>query len=282
MTHTLKYLLVLIFGLLLFISTVSAAPKSELIPFWQPDQQSNRESNLQSNQSGINHSAWDTLLKRYLIADDSGVNLFQYSLVNQDDKKRLSQYLEQLQAIDPRAYPKEEQKAYWINLYNAATVNLILDHYPVQSITKISERFFGFGPWDDDLLKVAGQTLTLNNIEHGILRPIWKDNRIHYAVNCASYGCPNLRKEAFTADNTEVLLEQAAVDYINHPRGVTVKGDELHLSSIYHWYLDDFGGELTSLIKHLKVYAKPTLSSKLGANFKDYEHDYDWSLNQPL
>jgi hypothetical protein len=273
MFNSLKLFLVTVFGLLLMISSVSAAPKSELIPFWLNDQQ--------STQSSIDHSAWDTLLKRYLVTDQSGVNLFQYSSVSQDDKKRLSQYLEQLQAIDPRTYSKGEQKAYWINLYNAATVNLILEHYPVKSITKISERFFGFGPWDDDLLEVAGQTLTLNNIEHGILRPIWNDNRIHYAVNCASYGCPNLQKEAFTADNTEALLELAAVDYINHPRGVTVQDNELHLSSIYHWYLDDFGGELPSLLEHLKIYAKPPLSSKLDANFKDYEHDYDWSLNQP-
>ena len=163
---------------------------------------------------------------------------------------KLASYLASLQSLDPRDYSRAEQKAYWINFYNALTVQVVADAYPVKSIKDISEsllgklgRIFG-GPWDDVHAKVAGLDLTLNNIEHGILRPIWRDNRIHYAVNCASYGCPNLSPTAFTADNTEELLEAGARAYVNHPRGVEfIDDDFIIISSIYKWYVADFGGE---------------------------------------
>ncbi len=238
----------------------------------------------ESNVNIIDHSAWQQLLTRYLVVNDkSGVNLFAYAKVKDQDKALLKRYLTKLQGIDPRDYRKAEQQAYWINLYNALTVDLILNHYPVVSITKLGETFFAFGPWDDEAANVANHSLSLNHIEHQILRPIWQDPRIHYAVNCASFGCPNLSARAFTAANTNDLLNQGAVDYVNHPRGVKVKGDEIRVSSIYHWYLDDFGGDHLSLIQHLKQYAKPALKAKLKtleSKRFDLEHDYDWQLNE--
>ena len=153
----------------------------------------------------------------------------------------MNNYIEQLAGIDPRAYRRIEQKAYWINLYNALTVKLIVDHYPVGSITTLGKTLGAFGPWDDHLITLAGQTLSLNDIEHRILRPLWKDPRIHFAVNCASYGCPDLQDIAFTAENIETLLNKAATDYLSHPRGAHFDGDELVLSSIFDWYAEDFG-----------------------------------------
>lgn len=188
-----------------------------------------------------------------------------------------------MQDTDPRRYKKIEQKAYWINLYNALTVQLILDNYPVKSITKLGEGLFSFGPWDDPAATIRGKTLSLNDIEHKILRPIWKDQRIHYAVNCASYSCPDLSAMAFTANNTEELLEEGASAYINHPRGVGVDGDDLLLSSIFDWYLVDFGDSQETLVQHLKHYAKPALKQKLAAferNGGDIDHDYNWDLNE--
>lgn len=128
--------------------------------------------------------------------------LFRYAEVTKEDKTLLNDYLDQLSKLDPREFNRQEQYAYWVNLYNALTVKLILDNYPVASITKLGG-LFSFGPWDEKVFTVAGQTLTLNDIEHRILRPIWKDPRTHYAVNCASLGCPNLQSQAFTAQNTE-------------------------------------------------------------------------------
>ena len=238
----------------------------------------------ESNQASIEHQGWQHLLDKYLVSDDaSGVNLFAYGKVSIDDKQKLQKYLNSMQAETPTVYNKAEQKAYWINLYNALTVKLILDHFPVKSITKLGDSLFSFGPWDDDIAVVNGVALSLNDIEHTILRPIFTDPRIHYAVNCASFSCPNLSALAFTASNTEQQLDKGARAYVNHPRGVQLLGNVLRVSSIYHWYLQDFGGDQDSLIEHFKKYAAADLQVKLKS-FEmadgDLEHDYDWSLNQ--
>ena len=195
------------------------------------------------------------------------------------NKQLLNQYINDIQALNPKQYNHQQQKSYWINLYNSATVKLILDSYPVQSITKIGRGFFSFGPWDDKILNIQGQALSLNDIEHGILRPIWRDNRIHYAVNCASLGCPNLQAQAFTAANTGQMLDQAAKDYINHARGVNIKNNQLILSSIYDWYRQDFGVTDSELIDHLQKYTNAVLRQQLVQYRGDIAYDYDWRLN---
>ncbi len=267
----------LVAGLILFFfisSLAVAAPDNTPLEFWSPSDESNTDT--------IDHAAWQNMLEQYL--DDkhpSGINRFNYAGVKSEDRKMLTQYLLQMQQLDPRAYSRAEQKAYWINLYNALTVELILKNYPVKSITKLGESFFSFGPWDDKLADIQGQKLSLNNIEHGILRAYFNDNRIHYAVNCASISCPNLSASAYTSANTEQLLEQGARQYINHPRGVHFEKEKLIVSSIYHWYKDDFGGNKKSLISELIKYAEPTLAKQLRNYNGDIDHDYDWALNQP-
>lgn len=253
---------------------VQAAPKPEAIKFWQASD----EANIQS----IDHSGWQMILQQYLSSNHaSGINRFGYQAVDKSGLTQLDSYLHQLQNLDPRTYSKAQQQAYWINLYNALTVKVILDNYPVPSITKTGEGFFSFGPWDDKAAVVQGQELSLNDIEHGILRPIWQDNRIHYAVNCASLGCPNLAAEAFTADNMEALLEHSAASYVNHSRGVRFDDGELIVSSIFHWYKVDFGGTDQTLLNHLQKYAQPDLRAQLKNYQGAIAHDYDWSLNQP-
>ncbi len=262
--------------LFIWSSLLNAAPQAELIPFWN-------KSN-EANQMKINHHVWQGILVRYLNAKHpSGINRFNYAKLakNKFYRNKLNAYLSYLQRLDPRRYSKIEQKAYWINLYNSLTVKIVLDAYPIYSITKIHKGWFAFGPWDDVHATVAGQELTLNNIEHGILRPIWQDNRIHYAVNCASLGCPNLAPQAYTAANTEKLLKKAARDYVNHRRGVQFKNGKLLVSSIYHWYKIDFGGTDASVIRHLVKYAKPKLAKRLRRYKGSIAHDYNWRLNQP-
>ncbi len=255
---------------LLFSVLALAAPKSELWPVWQ----ASREANV----AKIDHALWHDLLQRYVNDHHpSGINRFDYARVHSQDLRQLDTYLRTLTSLDPRTYAKAEQKAYWINLYNALTVQLMLQQWPVSSITKLGP-WYAFGPWDETVAEVAGHALTLNDIEHRILRPIWQDARIHYAVNCASLGCPNLQASAFTAGNSEALLEQAASDFINHPRGVRWQDGRWQLSSIYDWYGVDF----PHLAEHLKRYAKPALRQQFDQQpLANPSFAYDWAVNAP-
>ena len=264
-------------ALLVVPGFVLAAPSSTLLAFWNTSDETNTAT--------IEHRAWQDLLTTYLSAHPSGVNRFDYAALkaSAEDRAKLADYLAHLQAHDPRAYARAEQKAYWINFYNALTVQVVVNAYPVDSIRDIHESWLPLsGPWDDVYAQVAGQELTLNHIEHGILRPIWRDNRIHYAVNCASYGCPNLLETVFTAANTEALLDTCARAYVNHPRGVDfVDDDFLVISSLYDWYVEDFGGNQTSVLAHLIQYAEAGLAARLKDFAGSVDYEYDWNLNQP-
>ena len=257
-------------SLIIVSQTASAAPEAKLIDFWLDHAENNT----------IDHQAWQSLLDEYLVAGNNGVNLFKYGAVSNSDHKALKAYLTTLQAIDPRQYDRAEQMAYWINLYNALTIDVVLDAYPTKSILKIGGSFFSPGPWNKKYLKIAGQKLSLNDIEHGILRPIWQDSRIHYVVNCASYSCPNLSAIAYTAENTDEQLTTAAKDYINNPRGVTVDGEDLLLSKIFDWYQVDFGNNEKELLEQLANHAEPELAKRLLNHDGDIDYDYDWSLNE--
>jgi Protein of unknown function, DUF547 len=235
----------------------------------------------ESSTVSIDHSPWQDILGRYLnTGSESGINLFDYGRVGTEDRKRLKRYLSRMQSLDPRNYNRRVQMAYWINLYNGLTVDLVIDHYPVKSIKKIGG-LFSFGPWDEVVARISGNELTLNDIEHRILRPIWKDPRIHYAVNCASLGCPNLAPKAYSAEHLDTMLDEGARDYVNHPRGVRFVDGELIISSIYHWYHEDFGADQGQLLLHLQKYAKPELKARLGRYNGSIDHEYDWSLNAP-
>ena len=256
-------------------SLPAAAQDAELIPMW--------DASDESSTATIDHAPWQAILDGYLVTDDpSGINRFDYGglKANAEDRQKLAGYLQALAQLDPRTYAKAEQMAYWINLYNALTVFVIVPRYPVDSIKDIKSGLIDFGPWNLELIPVQGETLTLNNIEHGILRPIWQDPRIHYAVNCASLGCPNLAPEAYRSDNLERLLEQTAADYINHPRGAQVTDGELLISSIYDWFKADFGGTNEGVFAHLTRYARPELADQLSG-YDSFDDHYDWSLNDP-
>ena len=256
-------------------SLPAAAQDAELIPMW--------DASDESNTATIDHAPWQAVLDRYLRTDDpSGIHRFDYGALkaNADDRQKLTAYLKSLARLDPRTFAKAEQMAYWINLYNALTVFVIVPRYPVDSIKDIKSGLIDFGPWNLELIPVQGVNLTLNNIEHGILRPIWRDPRIHYAVNCASLGCPNLAPEAYRSDNLERLLEQGATEYINHPRGTQVRDGELLVSSIYDWFKADFGGTDEGVLAHLARYARPELAAQLSG-YDSFDDDYDWSLNGP-
>jgi hypothetical protein len=274
-TKTLAFSLMFSLGLLICSAAVYGAPAADLWPRWQNH---NSDSTLT-----VDHSSWNFIVQRYVDArHPSKINRFKYSSVSQKDRQALKDYILKMQAIKVSDLSRDEQKAYWINLYNGVTVDVILDHYPVKSIREIdiSPGLFSSGPWDAKLLKIEGQEISLNDIEHRILRPIWQDNRIHYAVNCASLGCPNLQPEAFTAQNLNRLLDKAARDFINHPRGVSFTRNRLKVSSIYFWFREDFGNSEQGLVQHLKKYLSKQNLEKLETVQKKMRHQYDWNLNE--
>lgn len=260
--------------LLMFVAApAAAAPSADLWDRWT--------AHVADSDATVDHAAWDSFLKTYVRDHEDGIARVAYADVTRTDRDALDAYVAALEGTAVDRLGRPEQMAYWINLYNVATVRLILDHYPVDSIRDIdiSPGLFSSGPWGKKLLTVQGEALSLDDIEHRILRPIWRDPRIHYAVNCASLGCPNLVTDAFTKDNTEQLLEMAARAYVNHPRGATVSRGKLTVSSIYDWFKVDFGGSQRGVIDHLTRYADEELAASLGGIKRISGHRYDWSLN---
>ena len=266
--------LILALGVLLYAAYKHFAPGQD-----QGVTQAWNTSN-ESSDGSISHEEWQVVLDDYLIADDpSGITLFDYQGLIDDGGHGLDAYLESLASIDPRDYNRAEQFAYWVNLYNALTVKVVVESYPVESIKQIGESTIPPGPWNDPVVLIAGEELTLNHIEHSILRPIWQDFRIHFAVNCASIGCPNLQPQAFTADNTEALLEQATFDYLGHSRGLAIEEGQVWLSSIFSWYQEDFGNNESELIELISDYLPDGDAAKLGDHSGGIEYRYDWRLN---
>ena len=263
------------FAIALCVSRVDAfAPKSELWERWT--------AHSPSSGATIDHGEWGAFLANNLVSQTDDINRIAYAKVSEADRKRLDSYLSALSAVPISDFSRDEQRAYWINMYNALTVDVVLEHYPVDSIRdiSISPGFFVTGPWKKKLIRVEDEELSLDDIEHRILRPIWKDPRIHYAVNCAALGCPKLMPSAFTASNTEDLLVRGAKAFINSDYGAHVDADSrLMASSIYDWFQDDFGGDEAGVIAHLRLYAHPGLKTKLDGITEVYDFDYDWTLN---
>jgi len=255
--------------------TTAAAPGPDLWARW--------ERHDPSGVLRVDHDAWGRFLQKYLVTDHpDGIHRLRYGAVTPEDRSALDAYVRSLEETRVSWLNRREQMAYWINFYNALTVKVILDHYPVESIRNVnlSPGWFRFGPWDAKLVRVEGEAVSLNDMEHRILRPIWKDNRVHYAVNCASLGCPNLQPEPFTSENLEPTLERAAAEFINHPRGARLEGRRLVLSSIYEWFREDFGGSEEGVLTHIGRYAKAPLSRALDGRRIRIAYQYDWSLNE--
>ena len=263
------------------------APKLEPWSLWEA---SDEESLLEPDYSVLN-----ALLAKHLRpATDSPIGLarFDYAGVSEDEKREFFAFCDDLGSYEVFALNRRAQFAYWANLYNALTLRIVLEHWRVASIRKIniSPGLFAKGPWDAPLAtpKARGGAveITLNDIEHRILRPIWRDARAHYAVNCASVGCPNLRPQAWRAETMESVLEKAAADFINSPRGVRIDGAgesvRVVVSKIYSWFIDDFGGDKAAVLAHLVHYAAPPLKEQLETIGDLHASEYDWAINAVL
>lgn len=231
--------------------------------------------------AAVDHAAFGKLLAAYVRPGPDGVNRVAYAAFKAKDHRALRAYLGGLQRVAVTKLNRAEQFAYWVNLYNAATLDVVLAHYPVASIRDIaiSPGLFAKGPWGKKIVRVEGTELSLDDIEHKILRPLWRDPRIHYTVNCASVGCPDLARVPYTAAKLEAMLDAAARTYVNHPRGAAVRNGSVVASSIYKWYGKDFGDGDRAILEHIRRYAAPALAQALATAERIGNYDYDWRLN---
>lgn len=209
----------------------------------------------------VDHTVWDGLLKAHV--DAKGVVNYGGFI---QDKAKLEDYLEFLAARVPDdTWSVQEQLAYYINLYNAATVKLILDHYPVQSIQDVPRT------WAVPFIKIGAKEFSLGALEHSLLRKM-NEPRIHFAINCASKSCPDLWNSAYTAAHLDTQLDRATRRFLNSDKN-HISEDRLELSKIFQWFKGDFNDG--DLIGFLDPYVGFNISSSAEIEFRPY----DWSLN---
>ncbi len=219
----------------------------------------------------ISHDIWDGLLARH-VSDEGWVDYRGF----QRDSLTLDQYLDLLSSAhpNPTTWSNDERLAYWINAYNAFTIKLMVDHYPVESIKDIKNGIpFVNTVWDIKFIHIEDRTYDLNNIEHGILRKHFDEPRIHFAINCASVSCPRLLNQAYQADKLARQLTSAAHTFLGDPLRNRV--EENKVSSIFSWFSGDFKSKAGSLRSFINQYAPTKLDEDATLQFLDY----DWSIN---
>lgn len=217
------------------------------------------------------HDLWGDMLKKH-VTSDGDVDYQQWK----NDSTRLSSYLNDLSKHPPSDNWSEEEKlAYWINAYNAFTVKLILDHYPVGSIKDIKQGIpLVNSVWDIKFFQIGGKDLDLNTIEHGILRKDFDEPRIHFAINCASISCPRLRKEAYKAESLDTQLTDQAMTFLEDPEKNVINREHIQISPIFKWFAGDFKREGT-IIEFLIKYSDTEIDRDAKVDYMDY----DWGIN---
>jgi len=209
----------------------------------------------------VSHEIWDQLLRNY-VSKTGKVN---YKGLK-GEKGRLDTYIKLLSENKPNGeWSRNEQLAYWINVYNANTVKLILENYPLKSITDLGK------PWDKKFILVGKTVYTLNQIENEIIRPVFQEPRIHFAVNCAAKSCPPLLNEAFTSEKLNSQLQKQTQAFINSSSN-SISTGKIELSKIFEWYGEDFG----DLAAFVQKYTQTTIRENAKVSFKEY----DWALNE--
>ncbi len=212
----------------------------------------------------FDHTLWNTLLQKYV----SKTGVVNYKGFKKE-RALLKSYQNALSATVPSAaWSTEDKLAYWMNVYNVFTVQLIIDHYPTASIKDIKD------PWGTRFFKLGAKWYNLNDIEHKILRKMG-DPRIHFGINCASFSCPPLLNKAFTSANVNKELEKLSVKFINDPLRNTITPNTIQLSKIFSWFAKDFKTKGT-LIQFLNQYSTVTINNSAKKTFKSY----NWDLNE--
>ncbi len=216
-------------------------------------------------QQNLDHAIWDQLLVTN-VSDTGNVN-YKGFIKNSD---QLSKYFKYLSVNTPKKnWSKEETLAYWINVYNAYTVKLIMDNYPIKSIKDIKD------PWGKAFFKINGKPYSLNTVEHKILRKL-NDPRIHFAINCASYSCPTLWNRAYTANNINKALETQTKKFINDPSKNRITEEDAKISKIFSWFRKDFKINEKGVYDFINQYAVVKIDAQRKKGYKNY----NWSLNE--
>lgn len=230
-------------------------------------------ASVESDARPISHERWTHLLQKH-VTEAGWVDYRGF----QKDSVALQAYLDLLRNHHPNEqhWTEEERLAYWINAYNAFTVELVAKHYPVESIKDIKRGLpFINTVWDIKFIEIEGETYDLNNIEHGIIRPKFDEPRIHFAVNCASRSCPKLMNEAYTAEKLDQQLDRAAREFFREDlRNKFHSPDRASISKLFKWYTGDFT-ENMSLIEYLNQYAPIQLNEDAEIDYLEY----DWTIN---
>lgn len=253
--YNMKYVCTLLVVMLLLTACSAAIPEGQ-------------------SSSPPSHAIWSDLLAKHV--DNEGYVNYKGFI---KDKDRFDKYLDLLSDTPPSAkWTKQQRIAYWINAYNAFTVKLIVMHYPVESIKDIGSAIqipFVNTPWQFKFFSIGGEEMKLDEIEHKILRKQFDDPRVHFALVCASYSCPRLRNEAYTADNLDDQLNDQARNFLSNKKKNDITKNKLVLSKYFTWYKGDFT-EKMSLIDYLNQYAPVTIDKDADISYKDY----NWSLNE--
>ena len=229
----------------------------------------------------IDHGVWSSLLEKY--CDSNGLVDYQAWKNSAPDQKLLDQYLAKLSTVDPsKPSSRESQLAFWINAYNSVTVKGILREYPTTSIRNHTARVFGYNIWDDLLLPVGSRTYSLNQMEHDVLRKMGEP-RIHFAIVCASIGCPPLLNRAYIAEQLDQQLTDNTKRFFADRKKFSydVANRSITVSPILDWFAEDFGADAAAQMKTISVYLPNQESQKLAASgqARVRYHDYDWGLN---
>lgn len=234
-----------------------------------------------SSMDKVDHSGWDKLLRKYV--DKDGYVNYRSWHASSSDRHALSEYLDQLSRANPQAaISKDVKLAFWINAYNAVTVHGILREYPTSSIRNHTAKLFGYNIWKDLQLYVGGRAYSLETIEHQTLRTM-SEPRIHFAIVCASVGCPRLLNEAYTAGKVQQQLESNAQDFFGRSQNFRydAQGRRFYLSSILKWFADDFGSDKAAQLRTISKWLPSTVAqtaARAGQGSISYL-DYNWKLN---
>lgn len=221
----------------------------------------------------VDNSLYADLLSKYV--KDGVVNYQGFK----DEEYKLDAYLKVLERTDTTKLSRNEQLAFYINTYNATTIKFILSAYPnIKSIWDLGGRFFN-KPFDKKIVRIEGKTISLDDLEHGIIRPRFKEPRVHFAVNCASKSCPPLMSKPYQGSTLDQQLTAATRAFLNDPEKNYLDGKKLYVSKIFKWFKEDFNDDVVGFFIR---FADEALKKKLVENRAEIKVkylDYDWSLN---
>ncbi len=229
------------------------------------------------------YKLWGDLLAKYY-DPAKGMN---YKALKANDKKTLDELRRQMAQVDVGALPRNDQLAYWINLYNISVVNVVVENYPVKSIRDISTDFIAhLNVFKKDYVQTRRGAMSLNDVENDKIRDSFKDPRIHFAINCAAKSCPPIRTEPYVGARISEQLDDQARTFLNGPHGVRLEknGGELilHTTKIMDWFKDDFEKWSAGRVAFIAHYVTPDKRKQIEAAGNQVNlkfDDYDWSLN---